>query len=526
MSKVVDFNKTVFDNVSANRQVIDVMISLGFDEITKPGRLESVGSVVTLNMGSEMRGVPLDKMVAAFEAAGFEVVGAGDEGSEGAAAEHAAAGHAAAGHAPAERAAAGGAAENVPVAGASDTAPAAEREAGESSPVSADDRQAVLEQLVRRLSGGEDLESVRKDFVRDFASVSAHEIAQAEQNLISSGMPVREVQQLCDVHSALFHGRTDEECSVLAEADGLPAAHPASVLKRENDALVSLLDNVQAALSDGADADRIKQLLAGLKPIRNHYAKKEQLLMPFLYGYGITGPMDVMWGVDDEIVHETSALVKELSTETYPTLRERIDVLLKRMREMVYKEEQIFLPLCHDHFTREEWFAVYRDFDEYKPAFVDTKRGWLDADVWVREKEIQAKEALSTGEIRLSTGTLSVAQLDAILKLLPLDLTFIDAGETTRFFTREGKIFARPLSCLGRQVWLCHPPAIIPLVRDMIADFKSGARQNMEVWNPVPGNPVRVLYVPVWSADHEYLGTLEIVQQFGELLPKLKELIG
>ena len=255
-------------------------------------------------------------------------------------------------------------------------------------------------------------------------------------------MPVHEVQQLCDVHSALFHGHTDEECSMLAEADGLPAAHLALVLKRENGALVSLLDNVQAALSDSADADRIKQLLAGLKPIRNHYAKKEQLLMPFLYGYGITGPMDVMWGVDDEIVHETSALVKELSAETYPALRERINSLLKRMREMVYKEEQIFLPLCHDHFTR------------------------------------------------------------------------------------EGKIFARPLSCLGRQVWLCHPPAIIPLVRDMIADFKSGARQNMEVWNPVPGNPVRVLYVPVWSADHEYLGTLEIVQQFGELLPKLKELIG
>ena len=228
MSKVVDFNKTVFENVSANRQVIDVMISLGFDEITKPGRLESVGSVVTLNMGSEMRGVPLDKMVAAFEAAGFEVVGAGDEGSEGAAV----------GHAPAEHAAAGEATGNAPVAGASDAEPAAEREAGESGPVSADDRQAVLEQLVRRLSGGEDLESVRKDFVRDFASVSAHEIAQAEQNLISSGMPVREVQQLCDVHSALVHGRTDEECSVLAEADGLPAAHPASVLKRENDALV------------------------------------------------------------------------------------------------------------------------------------------------------------------------------------------------------------------------------------------------------------------------------------------------
>ena len=492
MSKSVDFNKTVLENVTAHPEAVDVMTSLGFDEITKPGRLESVGSVVTLNMGSQMRHVPLDKMVAAFEAAGFDVVGAGDEpASEGAA--------------PATPA-------PTPAAAPQPADPAG--------------RQAILEQLVRRLSNGEDLESVRKDFVRDFATVSAHEIAQAEQNLISSGMPVAEVQQLCDVHSALFHGRTDDECSAVASADGLPAGHPSAVLKRENDALVALLDEVDAALAAGAGAATLKGLLARLKPLRNHYAKKEQLFMPFLYGHGVTGPMDVMWGVDDEIVAELSGLVRGLAGEVDDATRGRIDALVQRMREMVYKEEQIFLPLCRDHFTDEEWFAVYRDLEEYKPAFVDTKRGWLDADVWSREKALEAKAAMSKGEIRLSTGTLSVAQLDAILKLLPLDLTFIDANETTRFFTREEKIFARPIACLGREVWQCHPPAIIPMVKDMIADFKSGARENMEVWNPMPGNPVRVLYVPVWSDEHEYLGTLEIVQQFGEMLPKLKELIG
>ncbi len=508
--KQVDFTKTVLENVSAHPEVVDVMASIGFDEITKPGRLESVGSVVTLNMGSEMRGIPLDKMVAAFGAAGFEVVGAGADADESADAASAAA--------PSSAAAAGSGNAGAPAAAAG--------AAISGSPTSPAERQVVLEQLVRRLSDGEDLESVRADFVRDFSSVSAHEIAQAEQNLISSGMRVREVQQLCDVHSALFHGRTDEECSAIAEVDGLPVGHPATVLKRENDALIALLDETDVAITDGADATRVKELLASLKPLRNHYAKKEQLLMPLLHGYGITGPMDVMWGVDDEIVDELSAIVRELSDDTYPDLRERIDAVLKRMREMVHKEEQIFLPLCHDNLTREEWFAVYRDLDEYKPAFVETRRGWLDADVWAREKELEAKAAISKGEIRLSTGTVTVAQLDAILKLLPLDLTFIDDGETTRFFTREGKIFARPLSCLGRDIWLCHPPAIIPMVKDMIAGFKSGERENMEVWNPVPGNPVRVLYVPVWSPEHEYLGTLEIVQQFGEMLPKLKELIG
>ncbi len=36
--------------------------------------------------------------------------------------------------------------------------------------------------------------------------VDALEIANAEQHLIKSGVPYQEVQKLCDVHSALFHG--------------------------------------------------------------------------------------------------------------------------------------------------------------------------------------------------------------------------------------------------------------------------------------------------------------------------------
>lgn len=33
----------------------------------------------------------------------------------------------------------------------------------------------------------------------------------AEQELIKEGTPITEVQKLCDVHSALFHGLTKEE---------------------------------------------------------------------------------------------------------------------------------------------------------------------------------------------------------------------------------------------------------------------------------------------------------------------------
>ncbi|MDD7733120.1 MAG: DUF438 domain-containing protein, partial [Firmicutes bacterium] len=63
-----------------------------------------------------------------------------------------------------------------------------------------------LKGYLKRLGQGEALEAVRADFVREFGEVEAAEIMQAEQELLEEGTPLAEVQKLCDVHAALFHG--------------------------------------------------------------------------------------------------------------------------------------------------------------------------------------------------------------------------------------------------------------------------------------------------------------------------------
>ena len=74
-----------------------------------------------------------------------------------------------------------------------------------------ENRKELLKSYLKRLSTGEDLESVRRDFVEAFEDVDASEIMQAEQEMIASGTPITEVQKLCDVHSALFHDKTKTE---------------------------------------------------------------------------------------------------------------------------------------------------------------------------------------------------------------------------------------------------------------------------------------------------------------------------
>lgn len=79
-----------------------------------------------------------------------------------------------------------------------------------------EEQKQTIKDYLKRLGAGEELESVRVDFVKKFQSVDAAEIMNAEQELIKEGTPISEVQRLCDVHSALFHGknkrRADRKC--------------------------------------------------------------------------------------------------------------------------------------------------------------------------------------------------------------------------------------------------------------------------------------------------------------------------
>ena len=76
------------------------------------------------------------------------------------------------------------------------------------------DREQRLKEIVKDLHEGSDIKVVRKRFADLIRNVSPEEIAAMEQALIAEGVPVLQVQKLCDVHVQVF-----EE----AEAKGVAA---------------------------------------------------------------------------------------------------------------------------------------------------------------------------------------------------------------------------------------------------------------------------------------------------------------
>ena len=53
--------------------MIEVMKEIGFEQITKPGMLQTAGRVMTIAKGARMRGIDLNKIKQTFEKHGYIV---------------------------------------------------------------------------------------------------------------------------------------------------------------------------------------------------------------------------------------------------------------------------------------------------------------------------------------------------------------------------------------------------------------------------------------------------------------------
>ena len=110
------------------------------------------------------------------------------------------------------------------------------------------------------------------------------------------------------------------------DMEGLPQGHPIQLLRRENGALFSLIEELESA-------ENAAQFLLRLTEIRRHYAKTEELLMPLLYRYGVTGPSKAIWDANDEAKQMLSALLRRSGAgEELP--REEVRLSTKKTRRI------------------------------------------------------------------------------------------------------------------------------------------------------------------------------------------------
>jgi len=372
------------------------------------------------------------------------------------------------------------------------------------------------------LHQGKPLHEVKAKFDKIAGDLDAAELSQIEQKLINEGLPVAEVQRLCDVHAAVFRDALSKNPDVKVEP-----GHPVDIFKAENRALENLIKNeispILNKLRDGAeinDKETVLELVAKLNllwDIDKHYSRKENLIFPFVEKYGITGPPKVMWGVDDKI-RDLLKQAKHLATNYQATQKEELiektEETLAQIDEMIFKEEKIFFPMALEKLTQDEWFKIAEDSDEIGYCLVEPQPGWKA----YREKsgahmKAAKAEHLDSGFIKFDTGLLTPKEIDLIFKHLPIDITYVDKDDVVKFFSATpDRVFARTRTIIGRKVENCHPPDSVHIVESIVNDFKSGKKNNEDFWIKMGDKYVYIRYFAVRDENGEYVGTVEVTQ--------------
>jgi uncharacterized protein len=380
-------------------------------------------------------------------------------------------------------------------------------------------RQKILKELIGELHQGKSVEEVQGRFHELVEGISTKEISEMEAALIKEGMPVEEIQRLCDVHAAVFKGSIED----IHHPEKAPG-HPIHTFKRENEAVTKYIyENVKKNIEDLRDSDTKENRLKLIEnfnilwDLDKHYSRKENLVFPYLEKYGVTAPPKVMWGVDDEIrlsMKEAKAMLND-DTETKEDVIKKIEEVVTKIQEMIFKEENILFPLCLDTLSEDEWKVVYDETDSIGYCITEPAGKWnpLKANVEAKEEGEKLATEDSKDYIKFDTGILEAKEISAIFDTLPIDITFVDKDGLVKYFSNSSeRVFARTKAIIGRRVANCHPPASVHIVEKIVEDLKSGKKDHEDFWIKMKDLYVFIRYFAVRDDKGEFLGVLEVTQ--------------
>ncbi|NMB61723.1 MAG: DUF438 domain-containing protein [Chloroflexi bacterium] len=393
-------------------------------------------------------------------------------------------------------------------------------------------REEQLKEVIKQLHAGKTVAELRERFNDLLQGATSAEIVKIEQALIAEGLPIEQVQFLCDIHVALFKQSLDQELP-----PEMQPGHPIYTFRAENEFAELLLHAMDEKMMQLAQHDSNalrKELAADMNKLGQftvHYLRKENLLFPILEKYNFSGPSSVMWGVHDEIRTALKKLGEEFQNEETSShhLNDAYQAVQHKIREMFYKEDHILFPSALERLQPEDWETIYRAEEQLGFAYVSRGKDWqpvTEKDTERREVESEEKpqnKEMKMDELSLHVGKLSAQQVDLLLRNLPVDVTFVDENDQVAFYSQSReRIFARTPAVIGRKVQMCHPPASVDKVQRILDDFRAKKRNEADFWIQMNGKFIHIRYYAIFDDEGVYRGTIEVTQD----ITKLRQLQG
>ncbi len=420
----------------------------------------------------------------------------------------------------------------------------------------------ALKNILKLIHQGENVESIKTRFRDLLSQVSPFEIPIIEQELIKDGISINDILKLCDLHVELFREYLQER-----SLSGVPEGHPLDLLLKENEEIMKISEALSLyanALKNASDRNAIdyigqlRTLLIEAKKIRLHYRKVQMLIFPYLERRGIFAVPRVLWGREDRIIMNLRRLLEKIHRSDEVVVKEKDAIadeilnLSKEIAELVFRENKILYPTVWALFSEEEWAAV-KEVADKMGYIVEKKSDWKPREkpIWpyelsntvISEEQYsrmppEIKSIIDKGvkpdnyvikgsdDIDLDTGFLNVDEIKSIFNSLPLDITYANRDDRIKFYTNSKLLrgFVRTKTIIGRKMEYCHPPRLEYLVKKVASDLKEGKRDIAVFWTKLGNRIIRVMIVPVRNDKGEYLGTMEIVEDFTEVVENPEEI--
>ena len=317
----------------------------------------------------------------------------------------------------------------------------------------------------------------------------------------------------------------------------LPADHPIMCYYRENDALLKIMLEIEDLVQYPLIKNQWLEIYDKLAQYRLHFSRKQNQLYSMLERKGFDRPTTTMWTLDDFIrdeIKDARTLLDEGKDDAFLAMQPTI---VADVRDLISKENTILYPTSLAMLTPKEFEDMKIGDREIGFAWIDVNSSSAKSGAAASSKGscADAKTAPGAGgdfasdlakllqkhgyaapageEFDVTTGRLTLDQINLIYKHMPVDISYVDENEIVRFYTdTEHRVFPRSKNVIGRDVKNCHPKASVHIVEEIIKKFRSGEESEAEFWINKPGLFIYITYIAVRDADGRFRGILEMMQ--------------
>ena len=376
------------------------------------------------------------------------------------------------------------------------------------------------------------LEEARKALKDRVQHLAPYEIAIIEQEMVEETEDEcikEDIQAMLEVFQDVLVTKDQE----------LPENHPISCYRRENAKMKELLLSVEDLVQYPVIKNQWLELYEELLKFKIHLSRKQNQLYPVLEKKGFTRPTTTMWTLDDFIRDEIAECYKLLLEDKEEEFIGKQAELVADVRDLMDKEENILYPTSLEMINEEEFRYMAEGDQEIGFAYISVQAdksgnsasasssasastagaplsGLSSAPGFAEELAgLLGKYGFNNKEEKLnvSTGQLTLEQINLIYQHMPVDLSYVDENELVCFYTdTKHRVFPRSKNVIGRDVKNCHPKASVHIVEEIIKKFRSGEQDKAEFWINKPDLFIYIIYYAVRDENGKFRGVLEMMQ--------------